>query len=231
MAVAAATVDFTNVRDGGQFSKTRFPDGDYKARITKVDEVVPKKDPTAKMWVFTIEVKYKGRTGTYPYYCKLVENQLWKLRQLIAAAGITVPKKRMKVDPNKVVGKYIGVTLQETEYNDKIQSEVQYALPLDKIEPFDGEMTDEDEDEAYDEDEVAGDSEEETEDEVEEEEETEEEEEEPPARPAAKKSAARRPAPEAATPPRRGTVKKGAAKRPAPPVDDDELEDLDLEDL
>lgn len=226
-AVAAEALDFTNVKDGGQFTKTRFPEGDYKARITKVESTTPKNDPDAKMWVFTIEISYKGRRGTYPFYCKLVETQLWKLRSLIAATGTVLPKKRMKIDPNKLVGRYIGVTLQDEEYNGKMQSVVQYTLPLDQIQEYDGDLettSDEDEEDYEDEhpgglDEFAGD---------EEAEEEEEEEEEPPAKPA--KKAAARPAAAAAKPARR----KGSStpsKRPAPAVDDDELEDLDLEDL
>jgi type IV secretory pathway VirB10-like protein len=130
------------------------------------------------MWLFTIEVTYKGRKGTYPYYVKLVENHLWKLRNLFAAAGMTIPQKRVKVDPNKVVGKFIGATLQDSEYNGRIQSEVQYVLPLDKIEAYDGDLEDQTDDEVEDDedehpgglDEFAGDEE----DEEEEDEESEE---------------------------------------------------------
>lgn len=228
-AVAAEALDFTNVKDGSQFSKTRFPEGDYKARITKVESATPKNDPDAKMWVFTIEVSYKGRRGTYPFYCKLVENQLWKLRALIAASGTVLPKKRMKIDPNKLVGRYIGVTLQDEEYNGKIQSGVQYTLPLDQIQEYDGDIestTDEDEEDYEDEthpgglDEFAGDD---AEDEDEE-----EEEEEPPAKPARKATTRRTPTAEAKPAARKKT---SSSKRPAPAVDDEELEDLDLEGL
>jgi len=259
-AAAAEALDFTNVKDGGgQFSKTRFPEADYKARVTQVQSVTPKNDPNAKMWLFTIEVTYKGRKGTYPYYVKLVENQLWKLRNLFAAAGMTIPQKRVKVDPNKVVGKFIGATLQDSEYNGRIQSEVQYVLPLDKIEAYDGDLEDQTDDEVEDEEELEEELEEEVEDEEEEEEESEEDRQKRlrRERAAARKAKAEAeaaaaaeeldededeeeeedtPAPrrtkKAAGPARGKTAKKTtSAKRPAPAVDDDELEDLDLDDL
>ena len=237
---SAEALDFTNVKDsGGQWTKTRFPEADYKARVTAVQTVTPKNDPNAKMWVFTIEVKYKGKSGSYPFYCKLVETQLWKLRGLFGAAGITIPQKRVKVDPNKIVGQYIGVTLQDDEYNGRLQSVVQYTLPLNKIEPYDGDLEhqsdDEDEDEEEDEhpgglDEFANDSddeEEEEEDSDEEEEEEEEEEPAPPPRRVKPKAAATKKAAPAAKP----TTRRSSAKRPAAQVADDELEELDLEGL
>jgi hypothetical protein len=151
---AAEALDFTNVKDGGgQWNKTRFPQGDYKGRVTAVEATSPKNDPTAKMWVFTIEVKNNGQRGTYPLYCKLVENQLWKIRSLWAAAGQVIPKKRMKIDPNKIVGKYIGVTLEDEEYNGHLQSKAQYTLPLDKIQPNGEADEDVEEDEDYEEEE------------------------------------------------------------------------------
>lgn len=240
----AESLDFTNVKDGGgQWSKTRFPTGDYKGRVTAVESTAPKNDPTAKMWVFTIEVKHEGKLGSYPLYCKLVPEQLWKIRSLWAAAGLVIPKKRMKIDPNKIVGKYIGVTLEEEEYNGRLQSKAQYTLPLDKIQPNDeaeGDVEDEDLEDEEEEEETPApparrrkpapepEPEEEEEEEAEEEaEEEEEEEEEPPAPPARKKAAARRVAPES-TP---AKVRTRSSKRPAVSVDDDDLEDLDLEGL
>lgn len=140
----ASQLDFTNVKDGGgAFNKRRQPEGDYKAKITKVVDAPSKKDGVM-MWLFTIEVG----TGTYPYYCKHAENQLWKIRNLMVAAGISVPKKRVKVDPNTLVGKVIGVTLEDDEYDGKLQSNVAATFPASEV---DGDDLGDDEDEAYEE--------------------------------------------------------------------------------
>ncbi len=239
--VSAHNLDFTNVRDGGQFNKKRRPEGDYKARITKVEDKESKQGKP--MWLFTIEVKDKSGTGTYPYYCVLEETQLWKLRAIFGAAGVVIPKKRVRVDRNKLVGKYIGVTLQDTEYNDKIQSEVQWAIPASEVQS-DADASDiddtEDEEEEVDEEEEEAPpakpaprtrtkakpipqpepEEEEDGEEVEEEEEIEEEEPPPPPRRTKK----------AAAPVSTPASRRAAAKKPAM-VDDDELEELDLEGL
>lgn len=159
MSSKATALDFTNVKDGGgNFNKKRQPEGDYKAKVVKVDDAPSKKD-NVMQWLFSIEVN----GATYPYYCKHQENQLWKIRNLFVAAGISVPKKRVNVDPNKVVGKTIGVTLEDDEYEGKLQSNIAATFPASELEG------DDDEDTADD------DAEEEVEDEAEEEVEEEDE--------------------------------------------------------
>lgn len=138
-AAKPVQVDFTNVKDGGNFNKKRQPAGDYKADIIKVTDVAKKGEKKKSMWLFTITVK----SGTYPYYCNyLEENQLWKIRNLFIAAGINVPKKRLQVDPNKVVGRSIGVTLEDDEYDGKAQSNIASTFPTSEL---DGDEPDEDE--------------------------------------------------------------------------------------
>lgn len=237
MPAKKQNLDFTNVKDGGgQFSKTRFPEADYKAKIVAVADVVAKGDKTP-MYLYTIEVSHKGRRGTYPLYCKLSEESLWKLRQLFAAAGVVIAKKRVALDPNKIVGRMIGVTLQDEEYNGKLQSGIQYTIPLSEVVGDDSDVDDEDDEEVEDQD---------TEDETEDEEEDEE-----PTPPPAKKRAKKQPEPEPEpeedeedeeeedeedepAPPKRTSkksapvAKKKVAKKS---VTDDDLDELDLEDL
>lgn len=199
-------IDFTNVKDGSGFNKKRMPAGDYLARITRVEDSPSKKD-NEPQWLFTIALEDR-RTIAYPYYCKLVENQLWKLRNLIQASGISVPKKKIKLDPEKLVGKLIGITLEDDEYEGKEQSVIAAIFEANEVVPGDTRPADDDDD-IDDEDEPA-----------------------PPPRKKAK------PAPEPedddedveededdepAPPPTR-------KKKPAP-VDDDDLDELDLDDL
>lgn len=219
-------LDFTNVQEGGgAFRKTRYPAGDYLGKITKVQDAKSKED-NKPMWLFTIEVK----AGKYPYYCKLVENQLWKIRNIFVAAGISVPRKKLKVDPNKVVGKSIGVTLDDDEYDGKMQSTIAAVFPPSEL----GDEGDSDDEDEVDEEE------EETEAEEEEEEEDEDEEPEPPKKKAKKKA----PEPEEddddeeeeedeeEEPPPSPKKSKKAKKKKAPVEDDDDdLEEVDIEDM
>lgn len=160
-------LDFTNVKEGGTFNKKRQPEGDYKAKVTKVQDSPSKKDDVMQ-WLFTIEVG----TGTYPYYCKHQENQLWKIRNLLVAAGINVPKKRVNVDPNTIVGKTIAVTLEDDEYEGKQQSNIGAIFPVSELDGSDDD--DEDETEEVDDAEEVEDIEEPEEEEAEEEDEAEE---------------------------------------------------------
>lgn len=139
----AANLDFTKVKDGGNFSKRHQKPGDYPAKITKVQDAKAKGDGT-DMWLFTIEVK----GATYPLYCKFQENQLWKIRNLAVAAGMNVPKKRIKLDPNKLVGRSIGVTLEDEEYEGKMQSVVQATFPTSEL--GDSPVDDDDDDDEVD---------------------------------------------------------------------------------
>lgn len=136
-------IDFTNVKEGGgNFNKKRQPEGDYKAHITSVVDA-PAKGDGVMQWLFSITVG----SGTYAYYCKHTENQYWKIRNLLVAAGKTVPKKKMKVDPNTLVGKWIAVTLEDDEYEGKPQSNIAATFPLSEL----------DDDGVPDEDDTAGD--------------------------------------------------------------------------
>lgn len=222
-AVTSKVVDFTNVREGASFNKKRVPEGDYLARVTKVQDAEAKSDKVFQ-WLFTISLE--NATGVYPYYCKLQENQLWKLRNLFVAAGIVVPKKKMEVDPRKIVNKLIGVTMEDDEYEGKAQSNIAAVFPASELSESDADSDDEDEEEE--------DTEEEPEDDEEEaeEEEDEDEEEEPEPAPAPKRRAAAKKAASAPVSHRTAARRKAAAAKAKPAADeDDELEELDLEGL
>lgn len=166
MAKASAMqLDFTNVKDGGgSFNKKHQAPGDYAGKVTKVEDAKSKKDGS-KMWLFTIQVG----TGVYAYYCKFEENQLWKIRNLFVAAGVNVPKKRLKVDPSKVVGKEIGVTLDDEEYEGRMQSTITAVFPPSELEGYSSDDDDDDEEDEEDE-ETSTDEEDDEEDDEEEEE-------------------------------------------------------------
>jgi hypothetical protein len=208
MAKASATqLDFTNVKEGGSFNKRHQAPGDYKAKVTKVADEKSKKDGV-KMWLFTIEVG----SGTYPLYCKHEENQLWKIRNLFVAAGINVPKKRVNVDPNKVVGKTIAVTLEDDEYEGKMQSTVAATFPVSELEATEDEG-DDDEDDTEEDTPSADDDDDEDEEEA------------PQPKAKKKKEKKAKEASQGSTP---GDKKK--AKK-VDDVDDSELEELEIEDI
>lgn len=171
--VSARNVDFSNVKEGGSFNRSRIPSGDYLAVISKIEDAEAKDG----IFQYLVSIKLKKRTqSVFPYYCKLQENQLWKLRNLLIAGGLTVPKKRIKVDPTKLIGKLIGVTIEDDEYDGKEQSQIVAVFPAAELDDEAGDVSDTDDDddeESEDEDEA---EEAATEDDAEEEEEAAEEE-------------------------------------------------------
>lgn len=124
------TIDFTNTKESSGINPKHMPRGDYRVKIVNVDETLKDDIP---MWRFDMQLA-DVRSAVYPYYCKLQENQLWKVRNLLIAAGINVPKKKVAVDPNRLVNKEIGVTLEDDEYEGKMKSVVDAVFPVSELE-------------------------------------------------------------------------------------------------
>ena len=223
-AATKQLVDFSNVKDGGAtFNKKRVPSGDYLARITLCQDS-PAKDGTHQ-WLYTITLENKFTDRKFPYYCKLQDNQLWKLRNLFIAAGIQVPKKKFSVDPNKILNRLVGITLEDDEYEGKAQSNIASVFSASELDDSADTEDDLDDTEGEDEEDEEEDTSATDEDDEEEDEEEEEEEEEEPA-PAPKKKV---------VPAKKAAVAKKAAPAKRKPavdeVDDDDLEALDLDEI
>jgi hypothetical protein len=199
------TVDFKNVKDRGPFNPAHIT-GDHLAKISAVYDTESKAGDD--MWVFAFELT-DHRTAVFPYYCTFADNQLWKLRGVFEAAGVPVPKSRYALDPSKVLGKTIGLTLIEDEYEGKMKGVVDNVWNPKEHAGEDDEVVD---DEPLDDD---------------------DEDDEPPAKPVRRRKKAPEPEPEEddeedeeeeePEPPKRRRRKP--APKPEPEEDDDEEED------
>lgn len=130
MSATARPMDFTNVKDAGNFNPRRKPAGDYRMKVVKVEDETSKAGN--QQWVFTI-VPTTDQRSTYPYYCGFDVAQAWKVRNLFIAAGIAVPKKKVRVDPNKLVNKEIGASLDDDEYEGKPKSTIVAVFPVSEL--------------------------------------------------------------------------------------------------
>ena len=119
--MAKITIDFSNVRDGSSFSPRRLPEGPYLAEIAKVEQKESKAGNP--MLVYTI-IPVEHPTAVYPYYILLDEKQLWKLRALLVAAGKDVPKRKVTVDPEAIVGRQIMIDLEDDEWEGREKSTI-----------------------------------------------------------------------------------------------------------
>jgi len=221
-------VDFSDVKESSGINPRHQEEGDYLMKITQTEMRKTKSDDPM---LFVLLQDANMRSATYPYYCTMQPNMLWKIRNIFIAAGLPVPKGKGKLDITKLVGKEIGVTLIDDEYDGKMKSVIDAAFHKDELEPL----------EAEDDDEIEDDEEVEDLDDVEDDE---EEEEAPPVKKSkAKAKKAPEPEPEEddeeeeeeevePEPVKKKTKAKAKAK-PAP-VEDDEDEDddeLDLDDI
>jgi hypothetical protein len=235
MAATPGVVDLSNVKEGGGgFRPKRKPAGEYKAKIVKADDHQPNDKSKPKGWVVTVQIDGDARSS-YPYYLSPAENQVWKISQVCRAAGLNVKNVRVRFDPNKLVGKAVGVLLEDDEYEGRLKSVIDEMFPVSEV----GNAADDvpEGDEVYDDDEPVEDEDEpepepapkprrrkpapEPEPEPEEDEDGDYEDEEPEPEPAPKR---RRAAPAKTEAPAR----KRAAK-PEPVEEEDD--DLDLDDL
>lgn len=126
--MAKISIDFSDTK-APSFVTTHQAPGVYNAEITSVELTKAKSDST-DMLVFAI----KAGSGRYPYYCKLVPNQLWKLRELIEASGTQVPNKVVQIDPDKYVGKKINAELEDDTFGGKLRSRVARVAQFTEVE-------------------------------------------------------------------------------------------------
>jgi hypothetical protein len=243
MAATKRRADFTNVKEGGAFRPRRKPEGDYEAKCVAVDDHEFKNDATKEGWVFTFKIKGDERSS-YPVYASTDSKEVWKVRKMFMAAGIPVPKRAVLVDPNKLVGKSMGVSLEDDEYEGRMKSVIADWMPLDDLG-----ATEDDDDDAVEDEEEAPPPRKRTarkrapvEDDEDDDDEDVEEEPAPRRRAAAKKTAARRRAPdpeddeedddeEEPPPPRKRAAKKAAPRRRRQADPDEDDDDLDLEEI
>lgn len=131
MGASAKTIDMTNVKERS-FNTKRLPEGDYPALVKSVSD--HKSKAGNFQWLYTLEIhEGKGKGASYPYYCGVTPEELWKVRGLFVAAGINVPKKKQKFDPNPVVNRKIGITLEDDEYDGKLKSKISGVLPVGEV--------------------------------------------------------------------------------------------------
>lgn len=224
------TIDFSKEEDSGGGGRINWDDGDYHVQIVKAkagrssQKDTPKVDVTFKV----LEGKRKGKTFTESLY--LTSKSLKRLRLLLEAVGVKVPKSALKIPLDKLKGKKLWVELiteSDDEYGDKskvafegFMSEEDYEAPDDD----EDDDEDEDEDDELDDDEDEEDEDEEDEDDDDEDEDDEEEdEEEEEVKPKSKKRAAKKT--------KKSSSKKSSKKKSKKDDDDDEIEELDLDEL
>lgn len=135
-------VDFTNVKDSSGYSQTHVRSGDYRGKVKSV-EYGESKDNKTPMLTYALALATRP-SATYRYNCPLTEKSLWKLRNLLVACGVNVPKKKLNIAAvaERIVGKEVGMSLDDDEYNGNIRSQVTSVFPASDL-PADAPAEDE----------------------------------------------------------------------------------------
>jgi hypothetical protein len=178
-------IDFRGVPKEIRKRGARIPEGDYLVKIVDVERKKGDKSGLPYYnWKFQVVEDAQGKTkhaGVPLYYVtSLKPEALFNLRNLIHAAteGKRNPAGRVSnFDRKSLIGKQIGVTVEDDEFDGKIRSRAVDVMPKSQLEAEE-EEEEEDEEEEYDEEEDEEDEEEEEDDEEEDEEEEDEEDEE-----------------------------------------------------
>lgn len=207
MATKPYVVDFGKIKDRGPFNPTHIDEGDYIATCTHFQDGESKAGNP--MWSFGFKIP--GKAGTFPYHIVIDGTQDWKIKNMIIACGMALPKSRAKVAPERFLKRKFGVTMVDDEYEGRLKSVINDMIPQADVTTNGAgkkrRPVDDDDDEDLEEDDVEEDDEDE-----------EDEEPEPPRR---KRAAAKKAAPR----------KAAARKRRARDEDEDEDEDEDLDEL
>lgn len=172
MVAKKIRIDFSKVEERSGWNTAKMPEGLHEFKIVDVVDQESSQDGT-DMYVFSLQptaAKYKTRN--FPFYCKLQPNQYWKLRDLLTAAGINVPKKVNMIDPNKAIGKKVACEIVDASGQYEGRSEINGVFSIDVL---DDTAPSEDVDDSDDEEEYE-DAEEEFEDDADEDEEGDDEE-------------------------------------------------------
>lgn len=139
-----AKIDFSNVSEGSGIRPKHVPAGEYAAHIKDIQAGNSKKTGTPQ-WVFLI-VPEAHPGATYPYYCQLTAEQAWKIRQVLVAIGVSVPKSVKTIDASKLKGKKLGIILEDEEYDGKLKSVIDALIPLAEVSEADVPDADDEED-------------------------------------------------------------------------------------
>ena len=136
------------IRSGGR--RAHVPEGDYLVKIVKAELRKSEKKGKGRFFSWRFQIvepkKYKGKT-LYDI-TSLKPDALWNLRNLIfAALGKNVAGKALNFNPEKLYGKVVMVTVEDEEYEKKINSNIVDYQPRDQY----GQEEDDDEDEDDDE--------------------------------------------------------------------------------
>lgn len=138
-----AKIDFSQVKEQSPIRPKQLPEGEYVAVIKDVQANNSKAGNP--QWVFLIQPE-SHPSAVYPYYCQLSVEHAWKIRNILAGIGVDAPKTAKSINAAKLVGKKLGILLEDDEYEGKMKSVIASIIPVSEVSEPDADIAPEPED-------------------------------------------------------------------------------------
>jgi hypothetical protein len=118
--MSKVSVDFSNVSEGGKFT---VPVGEYVAKIKSCTKEHGQSGFDYLKW--TLIIASGGCKGNeITHNTTLKPEGLFALRDFLTACGLVIPKSVINFDPDKMIGKSLGIIVGEREYNGNIYPQI-----------------------------------------------------------------------------------------------------------
>lgn len=131
MAVKKMRLDFSKVTERSGWNTSHMEEGLHLMKIVDVSDA-PASDGGDMLTYALVPVEEKYKARRFPYFCKIQDNQLFKIRDLLVATGSKVPAKAGNIDPNSPVGSIVAAEVQDGrgQYSDRSEINGIYAASI-----------------------------------------------------------------------------------------------------
>lgn len=117
-------VDLTDVESQGL-----IPSGAYRAKCVNVDQQVSKGGNPMFVWDFEL-LEGDGKGRILKVFTAITPAAMWKVAETVIALGVGQTGEVVKFKRSDVIGKECGVTVEDTEYNGNVRSQIQNVVSL-----------------------------------------------------------------------------------------------------
>ena len=117
-------VDLTEVESQGL-----IPAGSYRAKCVNVEQSVSKGGNPMFVWDFEL-LEGGGKGRVLKVFTAITPAAMWKVAETVIALGVGQTGEVVKFKRSDVIGKECGVTVEDTEYNGNVRSQIQNVVSL-----------------------------------------------------------------------------------------------------
>jgi hypothetical protein len=153
-------IDFRKEEEGGG-GGIRIPENDYAAKIVGAKKIRSSEKDTPGILIKCKVTSGKQKGKVLPDRLWITPKSLWRIRSLLEAIGVTVPKSVVNVPLKKLLNKELGITVVDDDpYQGRIKSKIADFIDLETLNE-DNDDEDDDDDEDVDDDDSDDDEEDE----------------------------------------------------------------------